>query len=176
MFMTSASGAVRKGMTSLFFCWMNEEKPRVLCCYASRALVAGSWHVQGGRNTSGFESKCWHLRNLSYWWGVQSILVRLCCHRGERVLLCVFGVFGRRVGGVRMWNGVRVRGGHFLHEKFNHFLSHKQCSDSLSLPVAVESVSTAAVNAQLVIYHLKKLFHSRWTPTSTIKRRQLIKG
>lgn len=156
---------------------MNEEKPRVLCCCASRALVAGSWHVQGGRNTSGCKSKCWHLRNLSYWWRVQiqHLSPTLLPQGGVCAIVCVWG-FWEAGGGVRMWNGVRVRGGHFLHEKFNHFLSHKQSSDSLSIPVAVESVSTAAVNAQLLIYHLKKLFHSRWTLTSTIKRRQLIKG
>lgn len=93
--------------------------------------------------------------------GTKHLSPTLLPQGGACAIVCVWGFWEAGGGGVRMWNGVRVRGGHFLHEKFNHFLSHKQCSDSLSLPVAVESVSTAAVNAQLVIYHLKKLFHSR---------------
>lgn len=57
MFMTSVSGALRRGMTSLFLNNPIEFKKKIaLCCCVSRALVVGSWLMQSERNTTGFTS------------------------------------------------------------------------------------------------------------------------
>lgn len=139
MFMTSASGAVRKGMTSLFLNssveWMRKKKNPE--CFAAVHHVhlwqeVGTCRVgeipPGLSQTAGTDEPLWPDGGDEV-----SILVQLCCHRVERVLACVFGFFWEAGGGVHMWNRVRVRGGHILDDKFNHFLSHKQSSDSFSI-------------------------------------------
>lgn len=63
--------------------------------------------MQAGRNTTGFKSNCWHLCDLSGGDEV-SILIQLCCHRVERVCVCMCGSESvcLEVGG-----GGRVEGG-----------------------------------------------------------------
>lgn len=79
MFMTSVSGAVRRGMTSLFLNNPIELKKSVLCCCVSRALVVGSWLMQSERNTTGFTSgPLWQAQK-----GWSQHLIR--CYRGKRV-------------------------------------------------------------------------------------------
>lgn len=60
MFMTSVSGAVRRGMTSLFLNnpveFKKKKQKKLLCCCGSRAPVVGSWLMQSERNTTGFTS------------------------------------------------------------------------------------------------------------------------
>lgn len=85
--------------------WKKRKKKRVLCCCASRALVAGSWLVQAGRNTTGFKSNCWHLQTsvTRAKGGEISILIRSCCREGECVWErseCVWVYGGGEDGGV----------------------------------------------------------------------------